>query len=234
VRGRLDGPALTRTAAIGAWAVALWWLWLSGEASRYVGPRTAWVVAFGAIALALAAALQASAVVRPDPRPLTAREVRGALALVLPVLAVLAVPSPDLGSSAAARKALPGSLASLGAAAPAPVREGPLTVVDLQEANRSAAYAERRGVRPGVAVRLEGFVSRGAREGVPGPFLTRFSMFCCAADALPFFARLTGAAGDWPEDTWLRVVGTIARQGGQLVVMVSRAERIDPPDDPFV
>jgi len=227
---RVDGPAAARTLALGAWAAALWWLWLSGEAVRYVGPRTSWVVVFGAIALLAATVLQGAAVPRARPRALTPGEVLGAVALLAPLLAVLAVPSPDLGASAAARKAAPASLASLGATRDPGERRGPLTVVDVDQANQSAEFAAARGVRPGAPVRMDGFVTY--RDGAP--LLTRFSMFCCAADAMPSFAPLAGAIGRPREDAWLRVQGTLERRGRRLVVRVRRAQPIDAPDDPFV
>jgi len=231
---RLDGPAAGRALALGAWAAALWWLWLGGEADRYVGPRTSWVVVFGAIALAAAALFQLAAVRRPDPRALAPREALGLGALVLPIVAVLAVPSPDLGASAAARKAAPGSLPATASAADAAERRGALTVVDVDQANRSAEYARARGVRPGVRVRMEGFITYRERGGAEAPHLTRFSMFCCAADALPYFARLELRGTPPREDAWLRVEGVVERGPGGLVVRVERATPIEPPDDPFV
>jgi len=219
--------AVARTAALGLWAAAMWWLWLSGEADRYVGPRTAWVVVFGAVALTLATALLATTVRRAGP-PLAPREALGLGALLLPILAVLAVPEPDLGAQAAARKAAPG-LAAPAPSADGGLPEGPLTVVDVDQANRSPEYARARGVRPGARVRMEGFVT--LRDGIP--HLTRFSMFCCAADALPSFARLDGI-GRPPEDRWLRVEGTIATAGSRVGIRVLRAVPIEPPDDQYL
>ncbi len=53
----LDWVRLVRGLALLAWAGFFDWLWLSGRAGDYVGPRTAWVVPFGGIVLTITALL---------------------------------------------------------------------------------------------------------------------------------------------------------------------------------
>ena len=48
---------LARTVVLVTWAAFFDWLWLSGASGRFVGPRTAWVVLFGAATLTAVAAL---------------------------------------------------------------------------------------------------------------------------------------------------------------------------------
>jgi uncharacterized repeat protein (TIGR03943 family) len=58
----------------------------------------------------------------------------------------------------------------------------------------------------GVPVRLVGFVAK-AKDG-NGFLLSRFTIFCCAADAEIQQIRVTGSAADFPQDTWVQVTGT--------------------------
>jgi len=224
-----------RGLALAAWAGFFAWLWLSGSADRYVGPRTAWVVPFGALLLAAAAGLAALAARGARRRP-GGREVLGLLVLLAPMLALLAVPEPDLGALAVSRKSGPGGVPALGSAPPPRSPTGPLSVVDLQEASRSAVYAQRRGVRDGRRVELLGFVSRApGRAG--GDFdLAHFSIFCCAADAVPYVARIrpAGALPAVRVDAWLRVRGTVRRDGDGFVVVPERVTAGRAPENPYL
>jgi hypothetical protein len=96
---------VVRTAALAIWAAFFDWLWLSGASARFVGPRTAWVVVFGAVTLSASAALHLATGLRAPGahRPVEARELGGLVALVAPVLALAAVPSANLGALAVAR-----------------------------------------------------------------------------------------------------------------------------------
>jgi len=193
------------------------------------------VVPFGAVVL-VGAAILAGLAARGAPRRAGARETAGLLILLSPMLALLAVPSPDLGALAVSRKSGPGGVPALGSAPPPRSPTGPLSVVDLQEASRSAEYAQRRGVRDGRRVELLGFVSR-APDRAGGAFdLARFSIFCCAADAVPYVARIRGAsAGVAPrEDDWLRVRGTVVREGDGFVVVADRVTPERAPANPYL
>lgn len=127
--------------------------------------------------------------------------------LVLPLLALLLVAPPPLGSFAAQRQSdrPPVTSRSTFPPLPEPV-EGvaPLTVTDFVF---RALYDEGRSLE-GVPVRLTGFVTP-TPEG-PGYRLTRFVLSCCAADGQAVHVRITGDARAWPEDTWIEAVGVWA------------------------
>ena len=91
-----------RLVVLAAWSVCLIWLWASGEVMRYLGPRTAWVVSFGAVALSAATILYARAGAgTPDARrPLTIGEAAGLAALLVPVLIAFLMAHAALGSLA--------------------------------------------------------------------------------------------------------------------------------------
>ncbi|MFI7601965.1 TIGR03943 family putative permease subunit [Actinoplanes sp. NPDC049681] len=126
--------------------------------------------------------------------------------LILPVLGLLLVAPPALGSYAAGQA---GSvLTSQNSASdypPLPAGD-PVDVGLLDYASR-AVFDKGRSLT-GRTLRLTGFVTPG-----PGgePMLARMVLSCCAADGRPIKVGLTGEgpAGVAP-DTWVQVVGAYA------------------------
>jgi putative membrane protein len=229
---------LMRAFGLAAWAAFLAWLWASGEMTRYLGPRTYWVVPFGAIALGAVACGYLLAVPRmPNPfrKRSAPKELLGLAILVLPMIAAVLVPSPNLGALAASRKQTGGVGIAGAVAAPAAQPEAPISFIDFYFAEKSEKYAAAKGMAEGAEVKLLGFVTRGS-EAPPGTFeLTRFYISCCAADAIPYSAPVRPRqAHDWTDDTWLEVSGRLARPEGHWVVV---AESIIPrrePRDPYL
>ena len=84
----------------------------------------------------------------------------------------------------------------------------------------------------GATVRLVGFV---ARRRATGFLVARYSIACCAADALAATALVVGWDGPVPDrDTWVEVEGTF-EPGGEVEPAARRGVR-DPdpePDDPL-
>ena len=84
----------------------------------------------------------------------------------------------------------------------------------------------------GAEVRLVGFV--GPTED--GGFLVaRYSIACCAADALAATALVTGWAGPVPpRDAWVEVTGRFEPGGTRDPRLVaSSVAVVPPPDDPY-
>lgn len=192
-----------RAGALVLWAVAFAALWLSGAADRYVGPRTAWIVPAGTIGLTIVAVACLPSVLGPPYRSVPRRELLGALVFVLPVLGVAAVPGAQLGPLAVQQRADAGAALAV----PDGPRGGPIDLVDLALAVQEQGYARERGLRAGMGVTVEGFVSARDAEGFA---LSRFRIFCCAADAVPSTARVVGAPAP-PLDRWVRARGTVTR-----------------------
>lgn len=211
-----------RAGAVALWAIAFGALWLSGAADRLVGPRTAWIVPVGAVALAVVAVALAPAVLRPPFRPAPRGEVLGAVLFVLPVLAITAVPDAQLGALAAQQRADAGAALVV----PDEPREGPLDLLDVALARQDDEYAFSRGVRAGEPVTLTGFVSDRDDEGFE---VTRFRILCCAADAVPFAARVVGAPAP-PRDQWVEVRGRVTPG---LAVRAAAVREIERPSDPY-
>lgn len=228
----IDPRRAARAFALAVWAGFFVWLWASGEVSRYLGPRTYWVVPFGAVTLATAVVAQVGTLRRESPRALHAREAIGLALLVAPVLAVVIVPRPALGALAASKKAT-GAIALGSLAAPAPEPGKAISFIDIHYASRSREYAAALGIGDGTDVRLLGFVT--TPEGAPpGTFeLTRFYVSCCAADAVPY--SVTVGSNEAPAvDSWLEVSGTLSLVDGRYVVVADDVTERSEPEDPYL
>lgn len=125
--------------------------------------------------------------------------------LLLPVLALVVVVPPALGSYAADRTGT--ALQQVSDFPPLPDGD-PAKISVLDYASR-AVFDEGRSIGTR-KVRLTGFVLKG-QDGQP--YLARMILTCCAADARPVKVGLTGdAPTGLKPDTWLDVTGTYTRK----------------------
>jgi uncharacterized repeat protein (TIGR03943 family) len=236
------GTGIARTLVLAAWASLFVALWVLDEGLRYLGPRTQWVIPFGAVTLTLAAVAHGvlAATRRRDSPPLTRGEAVGTLALLLPFVALLLVPQPSLGAHAASKRrtsndVLVAQLPSSGSRASAARKDSlRASFVDVAVATMSPAEGAGLGLAAGARVRVHGRVVHESE--IPGTFgLARFFISCCAADALPIVIPVDpGAAARPPQDQWLLVTGTLARRGASLVVLGRRMQKTEEPSSPYV
>ena len=233
-----DTRRLMRATVLGAWALFFVYLRISGAMTRYLGPRTYWVVTFGAIALGgatLAHVMTLRAPVR-GPRP-TFGELSGAAVLLIPIVAVSMIPSAELGALAASKKLSSAGGSQVGAFAPqAPGPGGVISFAEIHYANQSADYAAQAGIVQGTPVRLVGFVTHDPDAPEGGFALTRFYVSCCAADALPFSVRIRPPSGfvDPQENDWLEVNGRMARDENGLFLDGEEAAEVPEPAVPYL
>jgi uncharacterized repeat protein (TIGR03943 family) len=230
---RFDPRRTARTVVLAIWTGFFAWLWLSGELVRYIGPRTYWVVVFGAIALAIATLAHVATLRTENPSSLPLREVLGHILMVAPLLAVLIIPAAELGAQAASRKASSGGLvAAINRVAPTHVDE--IGFAELNYASESEEYALATGIGAGRDVDLIGFATgTGESEGFK---LTRFYISCCAADAIPYSVVIDPAStgADPKNDDWLHVKGVIEERDGKLVVVAESVRDVKAPDTPYL
>jgi uncharacterized repeat protein (TIGR03943 family) len=192
---------------LGATAV---WLWWSGQALNYVRPGLApWLLAAGVVLLALGLL---------PPLGLLGRQAdpaggdgghrhRGRVGwlLLVPVLVVLVVQPAALGSYAvSSRTVVPGGGDSGFPSLAAPVRGAvPMSMAEFV----TRAARDPGQSLSGVRVRLVGFATPA--EGKAGGYrLTRFVIFCCAADAEALQAVVRGDPTSRARDQWLEIEGT--------------------------
>ncbi len=151
--------------------------------------------------------------------------------LLVPVLVIALVAPPALGADSVTRAGARNAVVQDGDVFP-PLPDDPeLTVAEfVQRAawDTSGSLDDREVTITGFAVR------RGAAVE-----LARLTIACCAADARPNRIRLVGDLGDPPQDTWLRVRGTVqpgsatAATGYVPALTVTAAEVVAAPPDPY-
>ena len=194
---------------LGATAV---WLWWSGQALNYVRPGLApWLLA-GGVVVGLLGLLPPLGLLGQKTAEVDRHgghhQHRGRVGwlLLVPVLVVMLVQPAALGSYAvASRSAVPGG-GHEGGFDPlaAPVRGAvPMSMAEFV----TRAVRDPDQSLAGVRVRLVGFVAPSEGKG-GGYRLTRFVIFCCAADAEALQAVVHGDSAPRARDQWLEVEGT--------------------------
>jgi uncharacterized repeat protein (TIGR03943 family) len=230
------GTRTARVGALAAWSAFFFAIWLGGDAGRYLGARTLWVVPFGAFATGAGAL---AVLLRPSENaPLGRSELYGLLALVTPILAVLAFPHAELGAAAAERRA-PDPATVVRMAKHNPVKKPAdnstgMTAISYTHIMAANIHPKDSGVNPGMRVRLIGFAMR--RPGTPaGLFeVSRFYIACCIADAIPLYVTVDPPGAVPPTDQWVVVDGPLARRNGVLIVQADRVTKIPPPARPYL
>jgi uncharacterized repeat protein (TIGR03943 family) len=223
---------IARGAVLGLWALCFLVLWSTGTSGRYLGPRTQWIVPFGAVVLALAVVAYAYGYLRSRRAgpALTMREAASLFALLVPLAAILLVPHAALGSFAASRK---GGISFSFVRPHAPAKPSEASFLDIRIAEGDRDFAADAGIRPGLRVRLLGFVV-GVKGVPPGTFqLARFYIACCIADAEAVGVPVATHRAFRP-NTWLDVSGMLERRGKRFVVVPARIVRVRAPKQPYL
>jgi uncharacterized repeat protein (TIGR03943 family) len=235
-----------RALVLVAWAGFFVSLWIAGDADRYLGPRTTWVVPFGAITLSLAAVAYGVLALREgSSRPVTRIEALGHFALLVPIMAVLVVPRAELGAQAARKKDTNRSIAaaqlseakkSAAKAAIAATKKEEISDIDflsIASITTDPRYANYIGVKAGVLVRFVGFV---VQTDQPDRFrLARFLISCCAADAVPVFVEVDAGGQTIPGDnSWLDITGRLTKENGKFIVAAKSMVQTQQPSDPYL
>jgi uncharacterized repeat protein (TIGR03943 family) len=153
--------------------------------------------------------------------------------MLVPIVLVLVLPTPQLGAQAASRKAVGvGALSSL---VPLPEPGEEIGLQEIHYASLSPDYADSLGIVEGLDAELVGFVTH-PDDATGGDFgLTRFYISCCAADAVPYTVVVRPSAGEtFPDDTWLKVEGTLIRAGDSFVLEPTDIEPVEEPSAPYL
>ncbi|MEU9350115.1 TIGR03943 family protein [Streptomyces griseoloalbus] len=162
------------------------------------------------------------------------REPRISWLLTLPVLALILVAPPALGSYSATHT---GTALQKPFGFPDLPARGPLRLGVGEYAAR-AVHDDGRRLRDR-PIRITGFV---ALDHTGTPYLVRMTLNCCAADAQPVKIALTGEIPPvLRPDTWLEITGTYTprrtkdpvNDGPVPYFEVTGAEPVPPPPDPY-
>ncbi len=222
-----DWTRTLRAAAIAAWGGFFIYLWASGRATTYIGPKTSWVVALGAITLPAVALAYVSGA-RGHRRAPSLREFGANSLLIAPILLTLMVPAPSLGALAVENKRTDKVAVPLDTPA-----EGEIRIVELAYAAASLEYAQRSGLTAGKRVDFVAFVS-GARDANGEIEVSRFMVGCCAADATAVSIGVANAP-DVGLDTWLQIKGKlVGTPGVDLRVQATSVKKVSEPAVPYV
>ncbi|MEU8657698.1 TIGR03943 family putative permease subunit [Actinoplanes philippinensis] len=155
--------------------------------------------------------------------------------LLLPVLALLLIAPPALGSYTAAQT---GTVQVNAESDYAPLPGGDPAAVSLIDYVSRAVFDEGRSLA-GRRLQLTGFVSI-ADDGAP--MLARIVVSCCAADGRPIKVGLTGGPlVDVPAGTWLQVTGKYSDRRGKdpvnqadiAFLEVEQWQPVDPPKQQY-
>jgi uncharacterized repeat protein (TIGR03943 family) len=150
--------------------------------------------------------------------------------LVVPVLAVMLVAPPALGAFAVDRTTrVDVTSGELFEPLPAQDEPRPMPLLEfLQRADDRAGASFQ-----GAPVSLTGFVAAHEPEGFR---VARYSIACCAADALAMVVRVVHAGAPPPAiDEWVTVTGTfdVAPEGEDPVLVAASVTTIAVPADPY-
>jgi uncharacterized repeat protein (TIGR03943 family) len=226
---------------------------ISGAHARYVriglGP---WLLVAGVLLVALGLAGVIRALRTQHPRrdhaiPVdTKRKITGhgeehghgervGWLLLAPVLALLLVTPPALGSFGVDRNTTVGNTSvkiSEGGKTFDSLPPGRTVAMTILEFDQRAA--DHNGASFGATpVRLTGFVARTSdRDGFR---VARYQIACCAADAVAAVVRVTGAIGDVPaRDRWVTVTGTFRRSADDVPeLQATSISEVPAPADPY-
>ncbi|WBO64822.1 TIGR03943 family putative permease subunit [Streptomyces camelliae] len=155
--------------------------------------------------------------------------------LLLPLLALILIAPPALGSYSALRSGT--ALQKPYGLGPLPGGSGPVQLSVVDYASR-AAYGNGRSLG-GRTVRVTGFL---ALDGSGAPYLVRMALNCCAADAQPVKIALTGQLPPvLRPDAWLTVTGSYSprlsrdpvNNGPIPYLKVTSAQPVPVPHDPY-
>ncbi|WP_433794515.1 TIGR03943 family putative permease subunit [Actinoplanes sp. CA-252034] len=154
--------------------------------------------------------------------------------LILPVLGLLLIAPPALGSYTAEQT---GTVQVNAESDYAPLPDGDPAPVSLIDYVSRSVFDEGRSLA-GRRLQLTGFVATGD-DGEP--MLARIVVSCCAADGRPIKVGLAGSPVDVPAGTWLQVTGRYTDQRGKdpvnqadiAFLQVEQWQPVSPPKQQY-
>jgi uncharacterized repeat protein (TIGR03943 family) len=152
--------------------------------------------------------------------------------LLAPVLVLLLVAPQPLGSFSLDRTGSVASIKSGGGVYTALDPETGPHQLSLLEFDQRAFEGTSGASFNGATVQLVGFVGPATNSGF---IVARYSIACCAADALAATADVVGWTGPAPaRDSWVQVVGTFEPGNEVNPRLIAASVAIVPtPDDPY-
>jgi uncharacterized membrane protein YcgQ (UPF0703/DUF1980 family) len=115
------------------------------------------------------------------------------------------------------------------------IRPGrPITLMEIVGGNVDEDTRTLVGAREGRSAGIDGVVTKVAHGRID---VTRFQIYCCAADAIPFTVTVRGPrlAKQFKLNQWVAVTGRLHDSGGHIYeVEASKVRRAQRPADPYL
>lgn len=218
---------------LAAWAGLFWFLLLTGRDAYYLSTRTSWVVPVAAVLLTAAAVGRLATARSSRTEPIARRELGVMVAMVVPVLLIVALPPATLGTFSVGKRA---GFSAVGVATSAgEIGSGELTLVDVAAAQTTPEGERALAQRAGETVDLVGFVTRYDSTPADEFLLTRYVVTCCVADATVAQVRVVNVTpGAFEDNEWVEVTGAIYPLGREVIVNASAIEGVPRPDRPYL
>ncbi|NDJ51722.1 MAG: TIGR03943 family protein [Chloroflexi bacterium] len=228
-------------------AAYLTYLLVSGNLFFYIGPRFSWLVILGiGLMVILASSYRLVGPKADDTQPIVEdvylyndyleadRPKTGLVALTLvalPLLLGVTVPARPLDASAVPNRGVSTELASADPSQSLTIVAGERNVLDWV---RTISNSDDPAALNGEEFDAVGFVYRDTRFGEDEFMVARFTMTCCAADAMAIGVIIrSDEAADFETNSWVRVQGSFTEGDfdGDALPIVS-ADSIDPANEP--
>lgn len=232
-RRRWSPTRVAGAIVLGAWAGLFWFLWLTGRQAFYLSTRTDWVVPVAAGLLTAATVGRLASAKATTPKPIAARELWIMGLMVIPVVLVAFSHPATLGSFSAGKRA--GFSGTSVATSATDIGSGELTLIDVAAGETSPDGERALATRAGEQVDFVGFVS--IRDDTPADefLLARYVVTCCVADATIAEVRVVNVTpGQFFNEDWVRVRGTIYPLGREVIVDASDISAVERPDHPYL
>lgn len=219
--------------ALAVWASLFWFILFADRTSFYFASRTTWLAPVGAIFLTIAMVGRLASARVDHPDPPSGTHLGTVLLLIAPALLIMLFPPVTLGSYAVAKRStsIKGAYVSVTGR---DLSKGDLSLVDLFGL-RYTGDLGKLAPRAGSTSSFTGFVSRDSSNGADEFMLNRFMISCCPGDAVNVQVRVVGAPpGQFEQDDWVRVTGSIYPVGEDVIVDASQVEQVPRPKHPYL
>lgn len=200
---------------------------VSGEYAHFIKESMRWPLGIAGTAMGLVSAWHLVAVRRwhGDDGHAHGGMVQVGSLMLIPILVLCFLPTPDAGPALVARKAPKQQITELPNLPPTGTVD-----IRLDDYVIRATYWDQKRTK-GRTFKFIGYIARD--KGVP--YVARLKITCCVADALVYRVQVLGLPADLPNDLWVEVEGVaIDPDNGEARIDSRRVTPVAVPERPFL